>query len=469
MKTKWFEHMKTAALVILVSISFVLTGLLWYSSPSYEEKKFARGPEYIFSEKFNKKAGHQLASPYQMIIHEPGKTTWTLPEDESYHNILKTVKETILDAGTVTSVSPKPEDWHKLFTRATGVELQFPRDVTVPELDAFFSSDALREYPQLPKKISRVWFFRDPGNGQDFIWFISDQKQQVIQVQPESQNDTGFTEAIAQADTQDQPALVPVPVNGKNPADPANSSQPFSRVLYLPAEPLQINQPVYALDNIDIENMKGWLFLDPDIEPIIYKNNEYLYTYDEQVLTYNKQGNFMIYKYNDTGNRDESETLTMTEELSQINDFVQRHRGWPGNYLLDKFDVEENNFPQYTYTFRLFKQGYPVYWGGKSGHVTPDQIQLQSGGRNGASKYIRSMYYLSEDQPIESTVQHLPGKEQLLQILAQKKINLASIEHIFPGYHAQPQTIKGKKQVNLKPVWVVITQGSQTPTLIPSP
>lgn len=58
------EHVKTALLTFLILLSFVQTGLLWYSSPSYEGNKqlYVTRPQ-IGSEKYNKKQMYELVAP----------------------------------------------------------------------------------------------------------------------------------------------------------------------------------------------------------------------------------------------------------------------------------------------------------------------------------------------------------------------------------------------------------------------
>jgi regulatory protein YycH of two-component signal transduction system YycFG len=76
MKGKWIEHVKTAILVTLVVISFVLTGSLWFSSaPSNNFNPYGAGfmPPYIFNEgNYNKKNVWQLAAPFQLFVHRSG-------------------------------------------------------------------------------------------------------------------------------------------------------------------------------------------------------------------------------------------------------------------------------------------------------------------------------------------------------------------------------------------------------------
>lgn len=164
--------------------------------------------------------------------------------------------------------------------------------------------------------------------------------------------------------------------------------------------------------------------------------------------------------YNDTDNQAEGTHLSVTDEIGNINNFVQDHRGWTGNYLLDEIKVSEEN-DAHQYIFRLIVQGYPVYWEDRK-TIHPDTIELQTGKQGSVSKYIRSMLYLS-GQPDRTEIK----LEQLQPRLAAKKINLQTVEHIFPGYQAR-LTGNKEKQVILDPAWVVISNNGKT-MIISSP
>lgn len=456
MKEKWIELIKSVVLVILVTLSFVLTGFLWYSSPSYEEKSAEFVPPYVFNdERYNNKSIYQLVTPYQLILHHAGQTSWVLPENETYKELLESARDTSLS--DVRPIQPTAEEWKKVYL-ATGMEFHFSRDPMISQLDTFFK-ETLYQQPHLKRlnKVSRVWFFSEPQTGQMMIWFISDQEKKVIQAKAEIKN---LAVQIAEASNESTLSLVPVPVNNQFPWDEENDRTPFTRLLYLPVNPLPINQVIYNTGNIKEEAMIQWLFRSGELDPIILDNREHLYMFNDELLAYDKPGNYMV--YTDTSSKAQMDLFTVTEEINQINNFVQFHRGWTGNYLLDDITQKDDS---YLYQFRLFKQGYPIYWMDKEEGIYPDLIHLQTGS-NGVSHYKRSMLYLSGD-PAKISAKHLPGKEQLLQFLDKQKVDLATVERIYPGYQAK--VISKGKQVQLDPVWVVWIEKRETPLFITSP
>ncbi|MBH8607712.1 YycH family regulatory protein [Thermoactinomyces sp. CICC 10521] len=446
MSEKWIEHAKTATLVTLVTISLVLTGFLWFSSPGYQTNPpFTKYDlTYIYSgTKYNDRAAHQLASPYQVIVHANNKISWLLPEGNTYARLTQLLQKASFDS--FTTVAPTADMWKTLFTQAPGAELVFPRDISVQYADAFFDASLLQKYPLNGlDSISRIWFFYNPASKESFVWFISAQDQQIVQAKVDL-GDKHLEDEIARSSMTKSPPLTAVFADGKAPWEQKNpSGHAFSRFFYLPTSSLPMNEWSFKLTLFDINEMKKWLIKDPSVEPFVTNKNEDLYMNNNEFLTYNKKGNFM--SYSQTPDDTEPGTSNLYTDLAHINNFVQRHHGWTGNYLLDDVRSNDNN----QYSFRLLVKGYPVYWSANV-PINPDQIQLQTN-NNEVIKYYRSVYILGS--PDRQRTLSLPGKAELLQSLADKKISLSTVEQIYPGYQADG--IAGKQAV-LKPVWIVIT------------
>ncbi|SFI69267.1 two-component system activity regulator YycH [Thermoflavimicrobium dichotomicum] len=446
MKEKWIENAKTVSLVILVVLSFVLTGSLWYMTPAYEEKKDIYRPlHYIGDIKYNQKQVYQLTSPPFLLLHEAGNHYWVTAKDNSYNEWLKTLSE--IKIRHYEKKKPNANDWKYLFQQATGIELFFFHDLPIDTISAFIHIDE----PDLSflkdlTKVSRIWLYSDPQTKQINIWFISDFRGEIVQ----ATTDLSIFQFEKQFNLSEKTDLVTfeaIPANNKPPWDPANNNIPFSRIIYLPNQPINAKKYTYHLQEININDMKQFLFSVDNITPTELSNGELVYAYDGRTLTYNKQDNYMVYIGPMPENPDKEKSLVT--DIIQINKFMSDHRGWTGNYLLEKVQRQGS---ANRYTFRLVHQDYPVFWATEN-HLSKqylDTIQFQV--EKQEKRYLRYMYTLPE-KPTNVVERSLPDKKSLLSILTERKIPLDKVERIFPGYRAS----KKEKQVVLEPVWVVMT------------
>jgi regulatory protein YycH of two-component signal transduction system YycFG len=456
MNRRRLESIKTASLLVLVLFSFILTGLLWYRSPSYEDKDTpGYVPQYLLNEKYNRKQPFQLVSPQQVIVHDAGKQTWLHPENAAYDALIEAVRK--LDFVKVNEVKPLAKDWDLLFHQASGFEFQYVTDVNLGFLDAFFTADpSQRPYFAKLGKVSRVWTYQHPVSHQYLIWFISDANQKVVQVQVRFDKES-FSALWTQIRHADSVHVEAYPVNGVVPWDEKNSLPLFARIIYMPSAAITLDRVTYQTERIPIDSMNKWLFKDPIHQPISLSNDETLYMFGGQLLTYNKGTDYMVYEDNQV--RPYLAPMTLEDNLRKTIDFMQRHRGWAGEYLLDEALVEVD-FPHYR--FRLMIDGFPLY-GKPDGNIYPDVIQVQTGlnpnGTNGIHKYTRSLTFLPDPPQKEPVL--LLGKEQLLLCLNRQKIDLKTVERLFVAYQAQ--NLSTEKQVLLEPTWFVMTNQASIP------
>lgn len=451
---KRLEHLKTILLTFLILLSFVLTGYLIFSTPSFEESSdgYLR-PPYIGEEKNNQQSVYQLAAPFQLIAHNQGNHALSLPQDKNFDHLFHIIREAELT--NFTEIHPSSEQWKTIFQESVGVELHFLHDTTIGQLDSFFKRTVFRDQPLIKeqKQISRIIFYIEPKTKKIKTWFISDETQTVIQAQTKQIDVKRLDSQINIVSSTSEYLLIPYPTNKQAPWDKANEEIPFSRVIYLPQEPFSFKTLTYNLRQIDIEHMKQWLFTDPSVTPIQLNNNESLYMYNDpnmyndQIITYNKQKNTMVYTNAPTVA--EKQTKLIREELDEINQFIQRHRGWTNTYLLDQIESENH---ANEYIFRLFVNHLPVYWkqseNNKVGYPDTMQFRVISGSMN---KYSRSLHVLSKEV-LKQTKTTLPNRNQILSMLKQKKINLIRVKRLYLSYQALP--LQGEK-VQLTPIWTV--------------
>lgn len=447
----WVEHIKTVILVILVVLSFLLTGFLWFYSPGYKPKPDGEMPPPVLSEmeKYNEKSSAQFVAPYQLIINQGGKTTWSHPDRPEYQSIVNSIRDAkITQLEKINNV--KAEDWKKRLIDGPSLQLQFARDVNAETLDAFFKTSILEEFSlPLPAETSRILLYLNEEQPQ--LWLISDDTGEIVQATL-NLDPAALEKVISQAQSQAQVELVPVVANGKAPWDKANEKQPWSRIFYLPAAPSTWPTWNYKREQITVDNLKEYLLTSSKVEPIVIYN-ENLYMSESQRLIYNKLNHSL--QYSEDVPAEESKNVMVEEQLYDINKFVQRHRGWTGDYLLDQVESVKDEEETNQLSFRRIIAGLPVYWNESSEQtVYPDILQFQagaSGGVDGIKQYVRSTFYM-----IDGTVGSdapLPDRDQVLQQLNERNVPLTAIEQIYPGYEAK----YNDNLVQITPVWVVIT------------
>lgn len=437
------EHIKTGLLVFLVLLSFIFSGYLWYSTPASETIRPDNDlPPYIFKNPaYSNRERHELIAPSQLVLHKNGAAS-ILFADES--TSFKSVEHMMhqLNVPQVREIHPTNKDWQVL-SQATGIELLFLQDVSYELVEAFFEkSIPYQQSRQKVAPISRIWVFRSGPKVK--AWFISDKSQQIGEA---SLNLAGeqLEKYITIGNTTASQRVAPAALQGPLPWE--SNTALFSRIFYFPATPLRMKQLSFSVENINIDNMKQWLFRDPEIKPLIPNSDESFYMNNDQLLNHNTKFNYMT--YSDSSSLQDDAVYSLPHQLDQVKTFMQRHQGWTGFYLLDEIQKEN------LYTFRLFKQGYPVFWlpTDTVHNIHPDLIQLQAG-NNEVSKYIRSMLYLA-GKPIEGKTLSLPRKDSLMNTLSHRGIPLSFIARIFPGYVATEKTLGKKKQINLDPAWII--------------
>lgn len=437
------EHVKTGVLAFLVFTSFLFSAYLWYSTPASEVLRPDNDvPPYIFKNPlYSNRERHELIAPFQMIVHQGHRNSLLLPDETNhYKNIEKMAHQ--LDISQFKEIYPSKQEWVAM-AKGVGVELLFLHDSPYELVEAFWDNAIpyLRTAKPL-NTISRVWIFRDSSKVR--VWLISEREQRVA----EAITSYPVEQFEKQITSLQDAHLIPVSaISLSNSLPWEGSNVSFSRIFHLPTNPITIKPLTFSVENINIDNMKQWLFGDPDIKPLVPNSDESFYMYNDQLLNYNTKRNNMT--YNDSSSVQDSEVQSFSNQLDQMKNFMQRHQGWTGLYLLD--ESQKNDL----YLFRLFKQGYPVFWPPlkEAGSIQPDLIELQTGS-NGVNKYMRSMYFLA-GKPVEGKEVQLPGREALLAALREKKISFSSIERIFPGYMAEEKIVNKRKQVQLNPVWVV--------------
>lgn len=445
------EHLKSITLVLLIVASFVQTGLLWYSSPSYEEPlrpDYVR-PFKIGNEEFEKQNLFELAAPPEIVLHQEGIHQQLFPDNAKHQDLMEKLHFT--QFGELRPVIPAFSRWNELLEKRDGIELRMNREANIPLLAALFSQPPEAEGMDT---FSRIWFHSTGRNGEVTVWIISDQAQEVWEGTGQIADFSDWLTALA--DFENITLVSPVFNDGNSRLEEGGRGVP--RIFYLPEHSPSINKRTYELNTIDIDDMQKALFSDPAAaRKTQVRDSVYIYSDRNWTLQHHEEQETIV--FSNPGSRTGQRTSAV-EELNGINRFINRHGGWTSHYLLEG---EKNDPINETtlYQFRLFVGNHPVYWNEKEeGEGSPDLIRLAASGQ-GVASYERSLRYLvtnsEQTQPAE-----LPDREALLNDLEETKLPLTRIHWIYPGYQANAQA----DSVDLIPVWVIVDQQGEV-RLIP--
>ncbi|PTX62441.1 regulatory protein YycH of two-component signal transduction system YycFG [Melghirimyces profundicolus] len=442
------EHLKSLTIVFLVAASVVQTGMLWYSSPSYQDSgatDFENIPP-IGHDDFQKEDIHQLAAPPEILFHEEGNHRRILPGKE--HRVLvDQLHHARLDKPR--EIEPSPAQWKALMEEENGLELRFHRNLPADVAQTFFRSGEENGFET--EDFNRIWIFGEGENNRVTVWMISDQTQTVVQATALIQNYDKVMDLAGRAGGE---PLLPY-VKGDKPGlkEEDLEGDRVPHVFYLPETNPAVPRLTYELEEIKMDSMKMILFRNPNsVEEIRLSGDNYVYTdtlENGRTLQYNEKHKKMMY-YN-SASPPEKES-TPEEELNTIISFMNRHNGWTGNYLLDGVETDRGNGGS-DYDFRLHVKGLPVY--GPEQYPGLDTISLTA--HQGVTKYGRSLVYFSFRSDTKEA-DRLPSGKQVLDAVNELGADLTKIRQIYPGYQARTEKTAKKKSLVLKPVWVVVFQ-----------
>lgn len=444
------ERIKSAALFLLIVLSIVQTGMLWYSSPSYQESRPAYiQPPLIGNEQYNQIPLHERLASLPLVVHRGGNQGWILPEHPLYRDFLNRLHQSRWDG--LKPVAPKPEEWNHLYQKGTGVELQFVNDLPADAIDVMNEEEISVSGIN---QISRIWIHSDSRGQNTRLWLISDRERKVLESEI---NFPDYDEWFAKVGQEAPQPAKPHFVSGKIPMDEEKDKKysAFPSAVYLPELPLTVRSFTYPLKQIKADDIK-WLFTDPNQIWTLPSEEGDTFTDGNRMLQHNQQNQTMVFR----DLRSEPQPSSSAIELEILNQFMKTHNGWTGSYSLDR-RIKEDNI--HLYIFRLMVGGFPVYWPGKEekGEVRPDTIRLKVSADR-VAEYHRSLRYLSTE-PSKFQDRLLPGRDSVIRELSNKGLALKQLHRLFPGYQVEVS----KDQVRLNPVWIALTKSGESVILNP--
>lgn len=420
------ENIKTLILAVLVAASLVQSYLLAYSSPKFDA---IIPTDYVESELQGTQAElSQLLFPADIVLHfGADQHTVLYPNMTFYRMILDVVKQRTFDG--IREAGDVSELWELSPGESLGLEIRFSSDMPFSLLQQMMQlkGDALEE----SKPIERIWIFTRADREEVRVFFIASGSRDIYEATKadltvkDVERFVGFGKARAKYQL----------VGGRH---------------YLPLEPLSMVRFEMDYKAFTAEQLQRSLFPDPSNTRILReRNGSEIYTDGKRGLQLSKQHNWL--SYSDPAAPVEGNFNELDTSLSAVQ-FINRHGGWNGAYLLSSIQREPDANEEQTVLFRQYGGSYPGAFPiiSSNGQMPFGTIRLTL--QNGVvTAYDRSVIQL-EETGSHRELSELPGGETLAKAL-QSYSKYESVRHVMPAYRMILDE-KGGKAV-LKPVWTV--------------
>lgn len=408
------EKIKSLLLVFLISTSLLQSYLLAYSQPILDPMNET---EYIETELLGQQLElSQTIFPNQVIIHSAADDHHTVLYPDSYFYDLIVDKVKQRSFGGFRDITRSMSGWEELRLRQDGVEIIFKDGIPIDVLfnmlnvehDLFFSTDY----------IDRIWLTKAEQAEEVQAFFLSTNHVNVYEASRLELSVRDLEQFVGFGEWLPSYTLV----DGH---------------YYIPQEPLDAIRYRFPYERYTLDQMQNSLFVDPSIsQKILDRDGTEILTDGKRGIIVDREYEWMSYSdyvpSSELGN-------DVRENLSAAVQFINRHGGWNGSYLVNHVPSSRNQ----TFIFRQYYNSYPIVANNHHpfGYI---KIVLQKGI---VSHYERSLINFDFNF-IEKTAMVLPGGEALNKSIA----NMASqyaVSAVSIAYHA----VIAKDHIDLVPRW----------------
>lgn len=432
------EHIKTTILWVLILLSVFLTYQIWTFQPNYG---ILKNTEYIDNTQIGvEKHLSEVIHPKQIIINNAGDFFSPI---ESSSNTKKYYEQYVGVTIEDLTLSSSPVDLRN--------------EKNVKAMEYIFSTkipfEALKEIYQftnseqtLIQNIDQIIFYLYEKDDieQIKVRFISFDDQ-IIAEAVTNVSVSKFKEDLMMEVKEDFMEVFPYEL--------VNSDNVFSKIVFLPEENVSVNSVTYLANSIDAEHFKELLFSDPNfVKHYSQSNGEESFTDGNRMMNVLYSGNVLRYINPYFGEAVERSNKT---SLLMSLDFLNGHGGFTNTFYYDSL---KSIGVSDEVTFRLFIDGLPVY---KSNFYSGNnlfEITLNRGNGNQIEQYVRPLFKLEENEPINITQSAIlpSGHELLKEISSLEDFDPQLLTDINKGF----SMIKRQSFVILEPKWFIRYKGN---------
>jgi regulatory protein YycH of two-component signal transduction system YycFG len=410
------DKIKTVLLVLLISTSLLQSYLLAYSKPNLDP---IHETEYIETELLGEQQEFkQMIFPQQIVLHfGENQHTVLYPNHKFYNMIFNKVKQRSFDG--FKEISQSSIEWDQLRSRNQGVEIHFKDGIPLTMLENMMQ---LRGEPLFgPEYIDRIWMLTADNQEEVRTFFFAASGLSVYE--------------STKADLTVKDIEQFVGLGSYLPNYQLNYSY------YLPTEPMDAIEYKMSYHEYTPEQLQNSLFVDPGISRKILERD------GTEIITDGKRG---LKVDHGQGWMNYSDPVTSVEFGNDVREnllsavqFVNRHGGWNGEYLVNHAPLNRNQ----SFVFRQYMDSLPIY-SPKSRNFGYIKIILQKGIVSSYERSLLNLDYVGADKKEA----FLPGGEQL-NAMIQAYAKRASISSIQPAYI--PTFSQTEDSVILRPKWTV--------------
>lgn len=423
---RYIEHIKSIALLFLVTLSLVLTFLIWTHTPKLqiiEEKQVER----VMVGK--QKDLQYVIKPYRILVRDQNEWSGTVGSAviNDLTELMTSWKGTNLQFVQNNMSNQKINDFLRNNNRMT---LFYPEEIPMKVFHAILplSQD---EIPELTFNRMIIDWNKLKTNHVITLYFLSEKNRTLFSTEvnmSESYFNTSILETLDRLIDYDEVKIQNL------------------LSLYVPTEKIELIQFTYYIDEIQPDTFKYILFYDP---AIVRKNVEssgsLKYTDGMTLMTVDTNLRNLNYV---NPSAESLASITASRLLFESYDFINDHGGFTGDYRLISMNLQKH-----ITEYQLYKQGYPVFSNDKSTRI------ITTWGENQLFRYKRPYYLLDMDISSEKSPREVATGTEVVEFIKKtKQLELEEIDDIILGYYLKQND--NNLLFTLEPSWFAVVQGS---------
>ncbi|ANE46053.1 hypothetical protein SY83_06870 [Paenibacillus swuensis] len=416
------EKIKSALLILLVGMSLLQSYFLAYNIPDFNITNEAESSYIQTDLKGTEETVGNLLQPEQMILHfGENRHTLLYPETQFYDLIFQRLKGRTFDG--FQRLSSIRVDWKEVRADFKGVEIRFNQGIPMNLLSQMMQIQG--EIALESDTINRIWIFMNNNKEDDVRTLFGNEEGTFI-----------YESTKADLTVKDLEEFVGF----------GEYQTPYTWEIgdyYLPTEPVKIVKYRLPYEEFTPEQMQKSLFPDPETTRALpEQDGSVIYTDSKRGLRVKTATKWI--SYTDPIAPVDSRN-DIPQNLVASVQFVNRHGGWNGKFLLRDTAGNDNMGDGNEFVFQQYYGSYPIV----SDEKTDFGYMRLNAQKGVVSAYERSLLTM-ESPVVEKMQMTLVGGDVLKNRMLQQP-TASPVRFVYPAY--VPRLTK--EFIELTPAWVV--------------